>query len=180
MTRLAACLAVAVGLAGCAPLDAQENFLVPLSAGGEFGYQESAIADSQFEVRFAGPRRLTSPLSSNTQKADIAVAREEARDYALWRAAELSLANGFQKLTVDSAESDAEVYLSRRPSSSGFFPRNIHHFSHDDPAYRLVRYRGSRPMAYVVAQSLLRVTFGSGEVDAQATIDRLSAKYPSR
>lgn len=179
MPRFLVGLAVAIGLAACAPLDAERNLLVPLAEGGTFGYQESAAGESAYEVRFTGPRRVTSPFSTNTQKADIAAAREEARDHALWRAAELALAQGHKTLAVKSAESDAEVYLSRRPSASDFFPRNIHHFSRDDPAYRLVRYRRSSPMAYVVATSLLKVRFdGDAAVDARQTIDRLRAKYP--
>ena len=179
VTRLAVCLAVAIGLSGCAPLDAQNNFMVPYAEGSHYGYQDAAIAESQVEVQFTGPRRLTSSYSSNTQRADIALAQEEARDHALWRAAQLSLAKGFQKLSVDSVESEAEVYFSPRRSASLFFPRNIHHFSRDDPAYRLVRYHHSPPRAYVVAQTLLRATFGNdGKIDAQETIDRLSAKYP--
>jgi hypothetical protein len=69
----------------------------PAASGGGYGYSDQRLEENRFRLTFNG--------SGNTDRADV-------EDYLLYRAAELTLANGFDYFIVDNRSTDArrQVY----------------------------------------------------------------------
>ncbi|MPY68905.1 MAG: hypothetical protein GEU92_02340 [Alphaproteobacteria bacterium] len=90
--------ALALALSGCASPTPYQ----PSATGGGYGYSEQRIEDDRFRVSFSG---------------NSATERQTVKNYLLYRAAELTLAQGGDYFVV-TARSDTPDYGAAGPSTS--------------------------------------------------------------
>lgn len=103
-------LAVALGLLiGACQAVPQLPLLSPIAAGGNFGYSESPLGDDRYAVIYVAPERLSLAYPGGNQ-ADASAVRTLAFDMAIWRAAQLAQAHGFQGFRVADRRSDVNSY----------------------------------------------------------------------
>lgn len=91
-------LVLAIGLGGCATSTPYQQ-----AAQGRYGYAEQALEDDRFRVSFSG-NSLTS--------------RETVENYLLYRAAELTLANGYDHFVI--VDRDVERHTFYYSTFDGF------------------------------------------------------------
>jgi len=95
----------------------------PRAVTGSFGFSEQKLSDNSYQVTYVAPSRRTGP--SNRAVAERrAQSLDLSNDMALWRAADLALANGHNEFRVTRRDND--VTVNRRysepfaPSPVGF------------------------------------------------------------
>ncbi len=171
---LAAVLAACV-VAPRAPL------MSPLEAGGGYGYSERQLSGDRFEVNYLGPRMRSSVRRAN-READTERARNLAYDLALWRAAEVSLQNGFPAFLVEDKRTDIEVEIVDEalyfPYHDAFDDHGLYHshaFHFYDARYGFRRVR-LQARATLIVVLLKRPR--AGAFDAAATAESLKRKHP--
>ena len=114
-------LIVALAAAGCSSTQSRP-VLVPamaaLSATGDYGYSETALAPDLYEVTFVTP----SLSAHGVPEADYGLIgeRRRTRDLALWRAAQLALEQGYPALQVQSESRDLDVEIVDPPGPPPF------------------------------------------------------------
>jgi len=169
-------------LAGCAaaPPSPPPPLMSPYPASGHgYGYAEERIGPDLVRVVYYGPPR---PVDYNgaARQAELDRAAAEAADLALWRAAQLALAEGKPAFAVIERRADTETL--RRPGYlyDPWWP---------DHCWPYGPYWQCRPMlpAYAPpvadgrARATLTVRFENRatgrNVDAAATVRRLEAAY---
>jgi hypothetical protein len=156
-------LAVAL-CAACAPQSFQE-LNVPASAGTGYGYSEQRLDERRFAITYAAPvqRGFTFAGDAGREEADRQVNR--AYEFALARAAELALANGYAAFRVEDRRNDA---MSQNFEAwQGPFVRPQRNYAMDD-AYLAAR------VTVVVA---LIPTIEPGAYDAQGTLATIRNRY---
>lgn len=94
---LAAALAV---LAACATGSPYR----PAASGGGYGYADQRLEENRFRLTFNG--------GGNTDRADV-------EDYLLYRAAELTVANGYDYFVIDNRSTDARSQVYAEPTFTG-------------------------------------------------------------
>jgi hypothetical protein len=104
-----------IGVAGLALLVACATgpappLLSPIEVAHVYGYSERPLGDNRYEISYLGPRRrsLRSPEAhSETSAAE----RTQAFDFALWRAAQIALAQGFAGFRVSNVRTDTSTVV---------------------------------------------------------------------
>lgn len=94
-------LAGCLGLAGCASIPVYR----PAQTANDYGYRTQALTDTRFRVSFAGGYR---------------VARETVENLALFRAAQVALAHGAQRLRVISSDTQSVTERSGPVATVGY------------------------------------------------------------
>jgi len=164
MTRLVFALLIAALCAACAPRSFQE-LNVPVSAGSGYGYSEQRLDDRRFAVTYSAPVQTGFTFAGETgrQEADRQVNR--AYDFALARAAQLALANGYPAFRVEDRRNDA---MSQNYEAwQGTIDRMERNYAMDD-AYLVAR------VTLIVA---LAPTREPGDYDAAGTLATIRARY---
>src|SRR5262245_3731262 len=88
-----------------------------------YGYSDRELSDGRFEVIYETPVLRTS-ASTLSREDDIEAEKKRAYDLALWRAAQIALERGYDRILVDQSHSDAEVEIDENlyPGyGSGFY-----------------------------------------------------------
>lgn len=101
-------LALAAALAVLAPVlsaCATGSPYRPAASNGGYGYSDQRLEENRYRLTFNG--------SGNTQRADV-------EDYLLYRAAELTLASGFDYFVVDNRATDARTQTYAEPAFGGY------------------------------------------------------------
>jgi hypothetical protein len=83
----------------------------PQAVTGTFGYSEQRIADSSFKVTYVTPQRA-SVDSRNAVNERRQAMLTMSNDFAIWRAADLALANGQKEFRVTRRDNDVDVQRS--------------------------------------------------------------------
>lgn len=83
----------------------------PQAVTGTFGYSEQRIADNSFKVTYVTPQRA-SVDSRNAVNERRQAMLTMSNDFAIWRAADLALANGQKEFRVTRRDNDVDVQRS--------------------------------------------------------------------
>jgi len=174
------CLVLAGALSAC-QIHPPAPLLSPIQATGEYGYAELALGDNRYQVSYTGPSQRS--LRAPDVRQQVAEAeRAQAFDFALWRAAQIALAQGFVGFRVSNVrtnvDSTADDYYDPF-YAPGFYPGRP--FGGALGPY-WGPYGGPSPYLYTQTQVIIDVallqSLGPGDYDARETIDRLSKAYP--
>ena len=194
--RLIAGVILAVALAACAskappPL---VPAMVPISANGDYGYSESALAPDVYAVTFVSP----SLSAHGDPEQDYGLDGEKKRVAALarWRAAQLALEQGYPAFQVQSETSDADVTVVDPPGPPPYVLAPMRTMSGPpcrwdcdrpigywgDPYFNPVYdnwYRRGHSSGRVTAKLTVKMLPGvvAGAEDAAQTAERLRAAY---
>ena len=113
--------AVLLATAACSNTQHQP-VLVPamaaLSATGDYGWSETALAPDRYEVAFVTPS-----LSAHGDPEDdfgLVGERHRTYDLSLWRAAQLAMEKGYPALMVETESRDVEVDIVDPPDPPPF------------------------------------------------------------
>ncbi len=144
----------------------------------DFGYAEQQVAEHRFEVSYLGPVQRTF-IDEARRQEDAQEALGQAYDFALWRAAGLTMLKGYAAFSVATTRDDVEVTITY---PTYFYPS--HHDLLDRRFYYLGHF-GYGPF-YRSAWLQVRVTLtidmlaeaSADAVDPNATVERMRKKYP--
>lgn len=186
-------LAAAVG--GCTtPPPPPVPAMTALSANGDYGYSETALAPDVYAVTFVSP----SLSAHGAPDKDYGLDGEKQRvaALALWRAAQLALEQGYPAFRVESESRDADVTVVDPPAPPPFVlaplrttsgppcrwdcDRPIGYWG--DPYFNPVYdewYRRGHSSGRVTAKLTVKMLPGvvAGAEDAARTAERLRAAY---
>jgi len=157
-------LAIVLLTAACAPRSFQDLH-VPYSGGAGYGYSEQRLDEHRFVVVYNAPVEtgFTFAGEAGRQAADREVSR--AYEFALARAAEIALANGYKAFRVEDRKNEA---MSQNYEAwTGPFFREERNYSMDE-GYLTAR------VTLVVA---LLPTLESGAYDASSTLATIRGRY---
>ena len=125
--RLARLLAVpavlGLALAACAAAEPRPA-LVAKSDTGSYGYSETELSDSRYQVVYESPA-FTVPVATSQRESRLAEERQRAYDFALWHAADTAKTKGYAALSVEQDRRDADVSVRSEPAYRawpGFYP----------------------------------------------------------
>ena len=92
-------LIVMAALAGCAAHPRQTAMVAATPQSG-FGYSETKLSPTRYEVRYATPA-LKLPADTENRASAVEKEKQRAFDLALWHAAEIALAGASPSLASD-------------------------------------------------------------------------------
>lgn len=164
-------------LAGCVAAPVYPLY-TSVQVAGSFGYEEQRISDARYTVTYTAPVQRTYAYGGERREQDAGRQVALAYDMALWRAAELALANGYPAFRVAERNNDIQVDV-RRDTYYDPFPRYGHHHRY---GYFPRGYPSYYPSyANLAAGVTLAVEFRRADAgdtfDARATRERLRAQY---
>ncbi len=172
-------LAGALAVAGCAP-EARYPLYSPLELAESFGYSEQQLSETGYRVSYSAPIRRTYAYRGEKRQQQAEERLALAYDLALWRAAELALANGYPAFEVSDRDNSVQVdirneYYHHYP----FFHHGLHHHPGFFPHHFYGYYDRYAELAARVSIAVgFRDAPAAESFDAQATLKRLRAKYP--
>lgn len=154
-----------------------------------YGYTDRELSDGRFEVVYKTPVLRTS-ASTLSREDDIEAEKKRAYDLALWRAAQIAIERGYERILVDMSHSDAETEVDENfypgygsPWYGGF---GYYDGGWPDPyGYRYSPFFYAPPYYRSFAYMQVTVTLTVSEadpsnakaLDAAATAMRLSTQY---
>ncbi len=172
-------LAVALTITGCAP-EARHPLYTPLTLAESFGYSEQQLSETSYKVTYSAPVRRTYAYGREERKQETEERLALAYDLALWRAAELALANGYPAFEVSNRDNSVQVDIRSDYYRHDPFLYHGHHFGHGFFPHHFYGFYDR--YAELAARVTIAVGFRGapdGErLDARATLKRLRAKYP--
>lgn len=163
-------------------LDPQPPLMTPLAETRTHGYAEKTLPGGRVEVSYLGPIRRV-PVVRTERIRHLEVARLEAEDLALWRAAQIAIARKIPAFAIFDRRVDVDIEVRRSDSVYPF----------GGLGYRRYRTRGYYPLspypfygfgfrdAYAQARARLTVDFVKkskpGARDALAVVAQMRQKY---
>jgi len=163
--------------------------LSPLEQAKYYGYAEKPLGDNRYTVSYLGPSRLA--LSYSTERAQATeAARTQAYDFAVWRAALIAQAAGYDGLRVTSRQADVDTFAQPAYYDSNFyapFGRGTdlfygHHPPAFGPAYDAGYFNPPSPYAQVQARASIDVELvrnpGPDDLRVQEVLAQLQQAYP--
>jgi hypothetical protein len=169
VTLLAACTS------GPAP-----PLMSPIAVAGSYGYSEVPIGPDRYAVTYTGPsqRTLRSP---NAREETGAAEHSQAYDFALWRAAQIALAQGFPGFRVGNVRTNVDTLVD--DYYDPFYGPGL--FTHRHlwgPGPYWGNYGTPNPYAYqqtsVTLYATLLQSLAPEDYDARDTIEQLRKTYP--
>jgi hypothetical protein len=173
------CIAIAGALSACESHPAPP-LLSPIAVAGAYGYSDLALGDNRYQISYAGPsqRSLRAPSARETT---VAAERTQAYDFALWHAAQVTLAQGFIGFRVSNVRTNVDTLAEDYEPFYGppFYP--YHRFWEPYGPYS-GPYLGPSPYIYTRTEIVFDITLlhslDPGDYDARDTIDQLNRTYP--
>ncbi len=175
-------------VAACTPA-APRPAMVQQTDAVRYGYTDRELAGGQFEVVYKTPVLRTS-ASTLTRDDDIEAEKKRAYDLALWRAAQIAIERGYERIIVETSHSDAEVEVDENLypgyGTGSYGGYGYYGGGWPDPyAYRYSPFFYAPPYYRSFAYMQVTVTLTVSEadpanakaLDAQATAARLSTQY---
>lgn len=184
VTALGGVLLALAMVAGCAPRPSYPLYS-PQEIAGSYGFEEQRLNRDHYKVSYLAPARTIYSYDDHGRKQAAASQLALAYDMALWRAAELALANGYPALAVSHRDNDVRVDVRYDYYDDPYhhFPYYHRRFHHHHFGYLSRRRHGTHDRyASLTARVSIAVAFrkapdGDG-MDAKAVLERLRAKYP--
>jgi len=194
---LIAGIVLAVAGSGCAgspppPVPA----MAALSATGDYGYSETALAPDLYAVTYVSPS--LSAHGDPDQDYGLGGEKQRVHDLALWRAAELALEKGYPALQVQGESRDADLSIAEPPGAPPYVSAPLRTISGPpcrwncgrpigywgDPYFNPIYddwYRRAHSSGRVSAKLTVKMLPGvvDGAQDAAQTAERLRAAYAS-
>jgi hypothetical protein len=99
---------LALALAGCA-IGPSYPLLSPLAVTKSFGYAEAQRGENRYSVTYLTPARLAFS-AAGPNEGDAEAARTLGYDMAVWRAAQLAAAAGYEGFHVSDRQADVTFY----------------------------------------------------------------------
>jgi hypothetical protein len=101
-------------LAGCSGTQGPPRpAMVALDSNGDYGFSETKLGESEYQVRYVEPRLQVASDQASRQSA-IETAKQRSYDLALLRATQLAEAQGYPALEVVRERRDADVDVTER------------------------------------------------------------------
>lgn len=185
MYRIAASLLILLGVAACAS-EPPPPLMSPLAEARHYGYTEKPLGGSTWQVRYVGPQIPTS-RNRAAREVDSDAVKAQARDLALWRAAQLTLDRGHPVFRVVDEEIETEVLTTRDYYSGyGYYPY-YHPYPFHGPFYwpgyygyprSFESYSQTTVRGVATLTIAMQETAGPDTVDAAATVERLRGAWP--
>lgn len=190
------CLALVLAAGGCAGKQPPPLVpaMVPLSANGDYGYSETALAPDLYTITFVTPS-LSAPGDPD-QDYGLAGQKQQVSALATWRAAQLALEKGYPAFQVQSESRDVNVSVEEPPSYPPYVSaplrtmqgspcrwdcdRPIGYWGdpYNNPAYDNWYRRGHTSGRVVVNLTVkLLPAANAGALDAVQTAERLRTAY---
>ncbi len=176
LRRLALAALTVLAAGACVPGPPPPPLMSPLAETGAYGYEDRRLADGRYEVTYTGPEHLV-PVRREWRREETESAGVEARELALWRAAQLALQTGNQAFSVIDSRSDVEVEIHRYDYvvPHYYYPRYAHPFYYPFPHPVHTRHATARARAVLTVEMHREST--PGAIDAKETADKMRAKY---
>lgn len=162
------------------------------TTGGEYGFSETKLRESEYQVRYVEPRLRISTDHTSRQSA-IDVAKQRSYDLALLRAAQLAGEQGYPALQVLRERRDADVDVTERHyrrawpfAGFGYYGRPWfpYHYYDEYPYFPYYPYDGDylvREAAFARVSATLTVKFlkepREGSLDVAETTSNLQKRY---
>ncbi len=172
---LLAGIVLAVAGGGCAsrPPPPPVPAMAALSANGDYGYSETALAPDLYAVTYVSPS--LSAHGDPDQDYGLGGEKQRVHDLALWRAAELALEKGYPALRVESESRDADLSIVEPPAAPPYVSAPLRTIS-GPPC----RWDCGRPIGYwgdpyfnPIYDNWYRRAHSSGRVSAKLTVKLL-------
>lgn len=190
--RLAALalLSIGVALAGCAT-PVPQPALVAKSEAGDYGYSETKLSDTRYEMVYESPE-IDISVDRSAREKELEAERQRAYDFALWHAAEMAKEQGFAALKVEKERRDADVSVQRTRSYNAWpgyygpfyrpywypYPYRYGMWGYDDYCCGPSSYhRWASARVTVVLQVLLLREMADGALAVDETLARLSSRH---
>jgi hypothetical protein len=150
--------------AACAPQSFQE-LNVPAGAGAGYGYSEQRLDERRFVVIYIAPTQTGFSFAGEAGREEAERQVSRAYEFALARASEITLANGYPAFRVEDRRNDA---MSQNYEAwKGPFFRPQRNYAMDD-AYLAAR------VTVIVA---LLPALEPGAYDARGTLATIRSRY---
>jgi hypothetical protein len=172
-------LVVLAILAGCA-IGPSAPLMSPIQVAGTYGYSEVPVGGNRYAVSYLGPsqRTLRSP---NARQETAATEHTQAYDFALWRAAQIALAQGMRGFRVGNVHTNVETLVDDYYDPY-YGPGLFTHRRLWGRAPYWGPYGGSSPYAFqqtsVTVDVTLLQSLAAGDYDARETIEQFRKIYP--
>jgi len=164
--------------------------MVAKSEAGSYGYSDSKLADSRYEVFYESPS-FSVPVAGSERQDVLERERQRAFDFTLWHAAEIAKENGYGAVSVEQDRRDVDISVRTEPSHlwPGFYrPYYPYHYRYrpwmlydDDccwPGYvRYQRWASARVTVTLTVELLKAPTEGEKVFAVDDTLARLSSRY---
>jgi hypothetical protein len=169
---------IVLAVAGCAgrPVPPPVPAMVALSANGDYGYSETALAPDLYAVTFVSPS--LSAHGDPEQDYGLDGEKQRVATLALWRAAQLALEQGYPAFRVESESRDADVHVEDPPAPPPYVSAPLRTTMSGTPC----RWDCDRPIGYwgdpyfnPVYDEWYRRGHSSGRVTAKLTVKLLPA-----
>lgn len=175
-------VALTIALSACATQPAPP-LMSPIQIAKSYGYSEVPLGDNRYEISYVGPYQRGARLSDGPRQAGAAE-RAQAFDFAVWRAAQIALAQGYVGFRVSNVRSNVNTVIDSYadPFYRPWYGPGIHPYSRPwEPPY-WGPYGGPSPYAYRQAEITIEATLlhdpGPGDYDAKDIVDQLRRTYP--
>lgn len=152
----------------------------PIKVAGSYGYSEVPIGGNRYAVSYTGPSQRTL-RSSNARQEIGAAEHSQAYDFALWRTAQIALAQGIPGFRVGNVRTNVDTLVDDFYDpfyGPGLLTRR--HLWGPGPYWGT--YGAPNPYAYQQTSVTMDVTLlqslGPDDYDARDTIDQLRKTYP--
>jgi hypothetical protein len=178
-------------LAACTTPAPPKPAMVPLGAGGDFGYSSKDLSPDRVEVTYRGDAvkvDASNPRDDSRTKAEL----DKARDLALWRAAQIANERGKAGFKIENENRDSDVEVQRRsyyrpspfydpfwdPYDDPFYPRYRRPYFYDDWPYQYQQVRSATARAEITLTVVLYQSYDpkvAGMMSTAETIAKLKA-----
>jgi hypothetical protein len=178
-------------VAGCTPAPPRPA-MVAQSDVVTYGYSETDLREGRLEVSYETPVLRTSTGQASRQE-DIEAEKRRAYDLALWRAAQIAVERGYERIVIESTSSDTDVEIEEDPyyDYPGYWPGWYGGYGYGGWPHGYYGRYGYSPFAYAPPHyrryAYLQVTVtltvreadeaDPDSLDAGATASRLAAQY---
>lgn len=191
--RLAALALLAIGatLAGCAT-PVPQPALVAKSEAGDYGYSDTKLSDTRYEMVYQSPE-IDISVERSARERELEAERQRAYDFALWHAAETAKERGFAALKVEKERRDADVSVQRTRTYNAWpgyygpfygpyygypYPYRYGMWGYDDYCCGPSSYqRWASARVTVVLQVLLLREMAEGALMVDETLAQLASRY---
>jgi hypothetical protein len=181
LTRWSGVLAgmILLALAGCETIP-PPPLMSSIASTGVYGYSEVQLGEARYDVSYQGQSRRTL-RSPESLAATAAAERTQAHDFALWRAAQLALAQGYAGFSASNVRSNVNTVVEDYdPLYGPWYGPGFYRYPYWNYPYG--PYWAPSPYAFeqtsVTIEIQLRHAVSGGDYNAADVIAQLRSTYP--